>query len=163
MLKLKLQYFGHLMQTADSLKYALMLEKIERKRRRVWQRMRWSGSIIIQWKIWANSGSLWRAKEPGMLPSMGSQSGTQLSSWTTTKERPQSLFVTQYWKWHSKNFAMFYLLEERHQLTREERIRQGCGYQEAGFIESHFRGCLLPMNSGIEWTFYFKSVPIKKS
>ena len=40
MLKLKLQYFGHLMQRATSLEKTLMLKKIEGKRRRVWQRMR---------------------------------------------------------------------------------------------------------------------------
>ena len=44
MLKLKLQYFGHLMQT-DSLEKTLMLEKIE-GRRRGWQRMRWWDNII---------------------------------------------------------------------------------------------------------------------
>ena len=41
MLKLKLQYFGHLMWTVDSLEKTLMLEKTEGKRRREWQRMRW--------------------------------------------------------------------------------------------------------------------------
>ena len=41
MLKLKLQYFGHLMQRADSLENTLMLEKIEGRRRRGQQRMRW--------------------------------------------------------------------------------------------------------------------------
>ena len=41
MLKLKLQYFGHLMQRADSLEKTLMLGKIEGRRRRGWQRMRW--------------------------------------------------------------------------------------------------------------------------
>ena len=40
MLKLKLQYFGHLMRRADSLEKTLMLQKIESKRRREWQRMR---------------------------------------------------------------------------------------------------------------------------
>ena len=44
MLKLKLQYFGHLMQRADSLEKTLMLGKIE-GRRRGWQRMRWLDSI----------------------------------------------------------------------------------------------------------------------
>ena len=43
---LKLQYFGHLMQTADSLEKTLMLGKIECKRRRGRQRMRWLNSII---------------------------------------------------------------------------------------------------------------------
>ena len=41
MLKLKLQYFGHLMQRTDSLENTLMLGKIEGRRRRGWQRMRW--------------------------------------------------------------------------------------------------------------------------
>ena len=44
-LKLKLQYFGHLMQRADSLEKTLMLRKIEGRRRRRWQRMRWLDSI----------------------------------------------------------------------------------------------------------------------
>ena len=46
MLKLKLQYFGHLMQIADSLEKTLMLEKIEDRRRREQQRVRWLDVII---------------------------------------------------------------------------------------------------------------------
>ena len=45
MLKLKLQYFGHLMRRADSLEKTLMLGKIEGKRRRARQRMRWLDGI----------------------------------------------------------------------------------------------------------------------
>ena len=45
MLKLKLQYFGHLMQRDDSLKKTLMLERIEGRRRRGRQRMRWLDGI----------------------------------------------------------------------------------------------------------------------
>ena len=45
MLKLKLQYFGHLMQTAGSLEKSLMLRKIESRMRRGWQRMRWLDGI----------------------------------------------------------------------------------------------------------------------
>ncbi|MES6236240.1 hypothetical protein U6Y41_12680, partial [Cutibacterium acnes] len=45
MLKLKLQYFGHLMQRTDSLEKALILGKIEGKRRRGWQKMKWLDSI----------------------------------------------------------------------------------------------------------------------
>ena len=44
-LKLKLQYFGHLMQRTDSLEKTLLLRKIEDKRRRWWQRMRWLDSV----------------------------------------------------------------------------------------------------------------------
>ena len=46
MLKLKLQYFGHVMWRADSLVKTLMLRKTEGKRRRGWQRMRWLDGII---------------------------------------------------------------------------------------------------------------------
>ena len=46
MLKLKLQYYGHLMQKADSWEKTLMLEKIEDRRRRGRQRMRWLDSVI---------------------------------------------------------------------------------------------------------------------
>ena len=45
MLKLKLQYFGHVMQTDDSLEKSLLLEKIEGQRRRGHQRMRWLDGI----------------------------------------------------------------------------------------------------------------------
>ena len=47
MVKLKLQYFGHLMQRTDSLENTLMLGKIEGKRRRGWQRIRWIDSITV--------------------------------------------------------------------------------------------------------------------
>ena len=49
MLKLKLQYFGHLMRRADSLEKTLMLEKIEGRRRRGRQRLRWLFGITDQW------------------------------------------------------------------------------------------------------------------
>ena len=46
MLKLKLQYFGHLMQRVNSLEKTLMLGKIEGRRKRGWQRTRWLDGII---------------------------------------------------------------------------------------------------------------------
>ena len=77
MLKLKLQYFGHLMQRTDSLEKTLLLGKIEGGRRRGRQRTRWldgisdsvDTSLLSKLQIWSWTG------KPGMLQSMGSQRG----------------------------------------------------------------------------------------
>ena len=74
MLKLKLQYFGHLMLRTDSLEKTLLLGKIEGRRRRRQQRMRWLDGSVTQWTwVWVNSGSWWWTGSPGVLQSLGSQ------------------------------------------------------------------------------------------
>ena len=73
-LKLKLQYFGHLMQRTDSLEKTLMLGKIEGKRRRGgrgWDG--WMVSLTQGTWIWANTGRQFRTGKPGMLHFMGLQ------------------------------------------------------------------------------------------
>ena len=74
MLKLKLQYFGHLMRRADSCEKTLMLGKIEGRKRRGRQRMRWLDGITTwcTW-VWVNSRSWWWTGRPGVLRFMGSQ------------------------------------------------------------------------------------------
>ena len=72
MLKLKLQYFGQLMQRADSFEKILMLGKIEGRRKR--DDTGWDGWMAspTQWTwVWVNSGSWWWMARPGMLQSMG--------------------------------------------------------------------------------------------
>ena len=76
MLKLKLQYFGHLMQRANSLKKTLILGKVEGKRRRGQQRMRWLDSIIDSTdmnlrKLWEimKDRRVWRAEVHGVAKS----------------------------------------------------------------------------------------------
>ena len=73
MLKLKLQDFGHLMPTVDSLGKFLMLGNIEGRKRRGCQRMRWLDGITnaVDMNL-GNFGRWWGTEKPGMLWSMGS-------------------------------------------------------------------------------------------
>ena len=74
MLKLKLQYFGHLMQRADSLEMTLMMGKIEGRRRRGQQRMRWLDSITHSMDMnLSRLQEIVKTGKPGMIQSMGLQ------------------------------------------------------------------------------------------
>ena len=74
MLKLKLQYFGHLMQRTNSFGKSLMLGKIEGGKRRGQQRMSWLDGIMMRWTwFWVGSGSWWWTGKPGVLQYIRSQ------------------------------------------------------------------------------------------
>ena len=91
MLKLQLQYFGHLMRRANSLEKTLMLGRLKaggKKDNRGWDG--WMASLT-QWRwVWASSRRWWRTWHPGMLQSLGSQGVGH--DWVTEQEYGQLLY-----------------------------------------------------------------------
>ena len=98
--KLKLQYFGYLIQRTDSLEKTLMLGKIEVGE----GDDRWDGwmASLTQWTwVWASSGSWWWTGRPGVLQSMGSQRvghdwTTDLTDWLIHEMFIQVLYTIVY-------------------------------------------------------------------
>ena len=155
MLKLKLQYFGHLMQRTDSLEKTLMLGRIEGRR---WgqQRLKWFDGIMTQWTwTWANSGRWWRTGKPGVLQSTGSQNGTWLGNWTTRRRSSGPLgtmpLCVPTFHWHTPSLTSL----------RCQAPSQLCDFAGATHLPGHFSyprleswtnvTCGLPSNSDYLW------------
>ena len=97
-LMLKLQYFGHLTWRTDSLEKTLMLAKIEGRRRRGWQRMRWLDGISNSLDM-SLSRSWWWIEKPGVVQSMGSQ--RHMNEWLN--------WLKFWWRWEETRSFIYCL------------------------------------------------------
>ena len=105
MLKLKRQYFGHLMRRVNSLKKTLMLGSTENSRRREWQRMRWLDSITDSMDMSLSKiQEIVKDREAWMLQCIGIERVTWLCDWTTKwihsvyySQGEECLWMTEFW------------------------------------------------------------------
>ena len=101
MLNLKLRYFGHLMWRTDSLEKTLMLGKIEDRKRRGRQRMRWLDSITGSTDMsLSKSRSWWWTGKPGVLQTGVTKSWAWLRNWTELRGKWMNEWITLPWGWH---------------------------------------------------------------
>ena len=152
MLKLKLQYFGHLMRRVDSLEKALMLGGTGGRRRRGWQRIRWLDGITDLMDMNLSDSGCWQwTGRPGVLCFMWSQRVghnwvTELN-WT---ERLRNEFSTNYQ----------FLTRVYYSLPEVSVIANSCGFYRLCNIN---RLCQPPLSTGFSKQEYWSGLPFPPS
>jgi len=128
MLKLKLQYFGHLMSSTDSFEKTLMLGRIEGWRRGL-QRMRLLDGITnSKDRVWVNSGSWWWTGRPGVMHSIGLQ-------WVGRDWATELNWTEQNFCWRSS-----YLEEPSPYFENREGYFKSTIYKGFHYLRESFRG-----------------------
>ena len=156
MLKLKLQYFGHLMWRADSLGKTLMLGKIESRRRRRRQRMRWLNGIINLMDM--NLSKLWEIEKDGEAWHAAvhavAKSRTQLSDWITTEEKPEEIQQTQFIYWLPKSVVPWRV---GFHLQNIQRLNRNHTLSDSNSINPGYWGVLLGAELNDSWVPFTKN------
>ena len=172
MLQLKLQYFGHLMRRADSLEKTLMLGKIEGRRRRGWQRMRWLDDItdlmdmsLRKLQEWVMGREAWHDAVHGIT-----KSRTRLSDWTELPLQSHQLpwVKTLHHPSSPREPSLLQVLEGRTPLylghpsfrgrathpeeNKEVQLFNKCkGYTRSSWLDSDFKRMWMNKTKGQEW------------
>jgi len=131
MLKLKLQYFVHLMRTADSLEKTLMLGKIEGRRRRGWQRTRWLDGITDSMNL--RLSKLGNSEGQGSLACLNPRGRKE---WDRTewlnKEKPKACNSTTYWEKRERPLLPWWIKIETRGGNNKKRYLRRTVFSSAG-------------------------------